>query len=219
MDDLIIFDIDNVLVDTTKSYDFSIKETAEFFINKDVSFEDIKKVRNSGGFNNDWDLTHKIIKDAGFDADKEEIIRIFQKLYHSRFIKNEEWLIDNKILERLSSSYILCIFSGRPREEALYVLKKNDALSFFKIIVAMEDVSMGKPDPEGIEKIKGVLDFRKVYYFGDNIDDMKASVSGGVTGIGVLPPNDKSSEMRKLLKENGATKVIDDINHIYEVLE
>ena len=215
---LLIFDIDGVLVDVSKSYRAAIKETAEYFTGTGISFEEIQDCKNRGGLNNDWDLTEAIIKCKGKSIDKKKIIKKFQN-YYNNLIKNEKWLLDKRILKSLSKGYILAILTGRPRKEAYSVLKRNKIANCFSTIIAMEDITKQKPFPDGILKILNQYSNSEAYYFGDTIDDMKTAISGKVKPIGVLPPQDKSAQLQNLLIKNGAKIVIGNINEIMKALK
>ncbi len=217
-DSLLIFDIDGVLVDVSNSYRQSIKQTAEFFTKKEVSLQEIQEYKNKGGFNNDWNLTEAIIRNNGLGIDKKKIIEKFQDFY-KKLMKNEKWLLDKKILEELSKNYELAILTGRPRKEAINVLKNNNVLNYFKEIIAMEDVKKEKPNPEGLLKILRKFNADNAFYFGDTIDDVKAATNANIIAVGVLPPFDKSEELKNLLLKNGAKTVLKSINQIKEVLE
>src|SRR3989339_1184219 len=95
---LLIFDIDGVLVDVSKSYRLAIKKTVEYFTGRSTSFEEIQEYKNKGGLNNDWDLTEAIIKAKGESVDKKKIIKKFQN-YYNNLINNEKWLLDRRILK------------------------------------------------------------------------------------------------------------------------
>ncbi|MBI2654326.1 histidinol-phosphate transaminase [Candidatus Woesearchaeota archaeon] len=215
---LLVFDIDGVLVDVSKSYRVAIKETAEYFTGKNISFEEIQEYKNRGGLNNDWDLTEAIIKGNGKSADKKKIIKKFQ-YYYKKLTNNEKFLLDERILKSLSERYTLAILTGRPRKEAYSALKRNKVTNCFSTIVTMEDVIKQKPFPDGLLKILNQYSNSDAYYFGDSIDDVKAAISAGVKPIGVLPPQDKSAQLQKLLIKNCAKKVIPNINKIMEVLK
>jgi HAD superfamily hydrolase (TIGR01548 family) len=68
---LIVFDMDGVLVDVSKSYRDTVRQTARLFFKGAVSWEylpdplfsltDLARVKQSGGLNNDWDLTFLVI--------------------------------------------------------------------------------------------------------------------------------------------------------------
>ncbi|MEK6949855.1 MAG: histidinol-phosphate transaminase [Nanoarchaeota archaeon] len=213
---LLIFDIDGVLVDTSKSYRVAIKKTVEHFTEKETSLQDVQALKNMGGYNNDWDASEALIKLKGKTIGKQEIIDKFQEIYRE-LRDNEPWLLDKELLESLSRRYKMAVFTGRIREEAEYVLRKNNARKYFESIIAMEDVVKRKPNPEGILKIMNGS--KDAYYFGDMVDDMRAAASANITGIGVLPPQDKSKEMEELLIANGAKMVLDDINKITETIK
>jgi histidinol-phosphate aminotransferase len=58
---ILLFDMDGVLVDVSKSYRLSIKKTAEYFTKQKISFEEIQELKEMKNYNNDWNLTEKII--------------------------------------------------------------------------------------------------------------------------------------------------------------
>ncbi|WEU39925.1 MAG: hypothetical protein OdinLCB4_005500 [Candidatus Odinarchaeum yellowstonii] len=67
--DAIVFDCDGVLLNTSKSYDSAIKKCVNFLFSNIfncekldlISDKDILNIRNTGGFNNDWELTYAFI--------------------------------------------------------------------------------------------------------------------------------------------------------------
>lgn len=71
MKNLIIFDMDGVLVDVSASYRDTVRKTAYLFFKDSkggsllteplFSLEDLSTVKQSGGLNNDWDLSHRVI--------------------------------------------------------------------------------------------------------------------------------------------------------------
>jgi histidinol-phosphate aminotransferase len=222
--DLIIFDIDGVLIDTRNSYRTAIKQTFEFFSNSDISFEKIQQAKNIGGLNNDWDLTEYLLKEADINIAKAEIIEKFQQLYFGKngegLISQENWLLEKDVLIKLSKHFDLAVFTGRPRQEALWALKNFGVESLFEPIITMDDLPYNKqkPEPDGINKIVDITNPQKVYYLGDTPDDMIAATSANVVGIGILPPQDKSKELITLLKDKGAVVVLDSAKQILEYL-
>ena len=68
---LIVFDMDGVLIDVSKSYRETVRETARLFFKSAPSSEklpqplfplaDLAAVKQSGGLNNDWDLSCRVI--------------------------------------------------------------------------------------------------------------------------------------------------------------
>ena len=68
---LIVFDMDGVIIDVSRSYREAVRMTARLFFKGAASWEnlpdplfslaDLARVKQSGGLNNDWDLTFLII--------------------------------------------------------------------------------------------------------------------------------------------------------------
>jgi phosphoglycolate phosphatase-like HAD superfamily hydrolase len=69
--DLLIFDMDGVLIDVSKSYRETIRQTIHIYLNTCLGFkvgkkgpiseEDITLFKSISGFNNDWDLTSGLL--------------------------------------------------------------------------------------------------------------------------------------------------------------
>ncbi|MFB3884741.1 MAG: HAD family hydrolase [Thermodesulfobacteriota bacterium] len=69
--DLLIFDMDGVLVDVSRSYRETIRQTVLIYLKmclgfrkgrgKSISKEEIALFKSAGGFNNDWDLTSGLL--------------------------------------------------------------------------------------------------------------------------------------------------------------
>ncbi len=219
---LLIFDLDGVLVDVSGSYRVAVKKTCEYLTGTAVSLDEIQGYKNKGNLNNDWDLTEAILKSRGKNISKKDIIKKFQE-YYSQLAKNERWLLDKNMVKSLSKRYVLAIVTGRPKREALDVLRKNGMVDCFKAVIAREDTKKQKPSPDGINQalkrfpkdIPGSIAF----YFGDSVDDMKAAVNAGIKPIGVIPPQDTSSSLRNILIAHGAERIIENTNQILSVLE
>lgn len=68
---LIVFDMDGVIVDVSESYRDTVRQTARLFFKGAAAWEglpnplfslaDLARVKQSGGLNNDWDLTFLVI--------------------------------------------------------------------------------------------------------------------------------------------------------------
>ena len=69
--DLLIFDMDGVLVDVSRSYRQAIQQTVQIYFETCLGLkkgrrnlitkEDISLLKSTGGFNNDWELTSALI--------------------------------------------------------------------------------------------------------------------------------------------------------------
>lgn len=220
----LVFDMDGVLINVSNSYFEAIKHTYKQFTGNELTVEMIHEARKQGGLNNDWDLTHHLIKQDGFNFDYGEIVDVFQKQYWNDgkgSINNEELLIDKSLLSELSKTYNMAIFTGRPKDEAIYTLNKFGIIDYFEKIVTMDDVDIDKQKPHtcGLEQINSYFDSEKIIYFGDTVDDAKCASDFGAYGVGVLPPSDKSDELKNILLERGHKVVLNSINELKSVSE
>jgi len=219
---LIIFDIDGVLVDVSQSYRVAIKKTAEFFLGKVLSMDDVAAVKEKG-VNNDWDAAEMIIQEGGGDFRKKVIIKKFQEYYLGRdfdgLVKNEKCLIDEKVLKKLKGVK-LAIFTGRPKEEANFILDKFKIKKYFEKVVAMENVKEEKPNPEGLLKVMNAVGVKSdVVYVGDNLADLKAAANASIDFIGVVAPGVDKIRAKSLLKSEGAEIILNSVNEIVKVIK
>src|SRR5262245_55757294 len=110
---VIVFDMDGVLVDVSESYRETIRQTVAHFTGKLVSRELIQDYKNSGGWNNDWALSQKIILDLGLEVDYHVVVDYFQHIFfgdgNDGLIMRERWIAREGLLERLEANYSLGI--------------------------------------------------------------------------------------------------------------
>ena len=221
----ILFDMDGVLVDVSQSYFYAIKKTTEFFTGEEIQFSEIVKYKNKGGLNNDWECSHAIISGYNKDVFLWEVIDKFQELYLGKnfdgLILNETWLLKQNILETLYYQFEIGIVTGRPRDEAEFVLDRFDTTEFFQVLITLDDTPPGKrkPEPFGINKALKKLNTKNAIYFGDSIDDMKAASSAKIIPIGILTSETQNSKQIDLLKKWGAREVLNSVNDVLELLQ
>jgi HAD superfamily phosphatase len=218
--------MDGVLVDVTDSYRKAIQETVEFFTGTKAEPEEIQEYKQKGGYNNDWDLTQAIIAKRGKTPPRVEVVQKFQELYLGNegtlgFIENEKWLLPKPQLETLRKEHRLGIVTGRPKEETVYILRKFGVESFFDAVVAMEDYppEKAKPDQLPIRLALEKLGMQEAVYVGDSVDDIASAKGAGVRAFGCIPPQVSASNLRELLREKGAEKILEKISDITEALK
>lgn len=216
----IVFDMDGVLIDASKSYRVAVQNTFEHFSGQKVTAEELSATKKLGGLNNDWDLTEFLLKKYGFNINYDDIVSVFQSHYE-KLAEIEEPLVDCEFFENLAKDYNLSIFTGRVKEEALFTLGKHNFIKYFYPIITMADVGLHrqKPDCLGLEIIKEKIITDKIYYLGDTVDDMECAITANVNGIGVLPPQDKSDELKELLKSKNAMVVLEQAEDLMKYLE
>lgn len=216
----IVFDMDGVLVDASKSYRVAAQKTFKHFSGKEVTLEEISQTKKLGGLNNDWDLTEFLLKKYNVNINYDDIVEVFQSFY-GKLADIEEPIVNKEFFENLSKDFNLAIFTGRLKQEAYFTLDKHSFTDYFYPIITMEDVGLDrqKPDCLGLEIIKEKIITDKIYYLGDTVDDMMCAITAKVTGIGVLPPQDKSKELKNLLKSNNAMVVLEQTKDLICFLE
>jgi HAD superfamily phosphatase len=227
-----VFDIDGVIRDVSGSYRRAIADTVEHFTEKQYrpSSEDIDNLKSEGIWNNDWEATQELIyryfETQGLSRNNlklnyQSLVDFFQSRYRGVNLENwdgyicqEKLLISSAYLDSLTHNGIAWgFFSGAPRDEANYVLKKRLNL-VDPILIAMEDAP-SKPDPTGlfmaIETIEkeGNLDLNlPVIYAGDTVADIYTIGQARTIfprrnwiSIGVLPPHLRESEKQLVYTE------------------
>jgi HAD superfamily hydrolase (TIGR01548 family) len=182
--DAIIFDMDGVMVDVSRSYREAIRQTAAYFLGREVTKEEVERIKNRVGMNNDWDATYKLIDDSKLAY--EEVKSYFQAVYlgdnnNRGLITRERLLMTKKQFTRLKDKYVkLGIATGRPRKEADYVISRNQLTGLFDCLVCMEDVKRGKPYPDSILMAIGILKTKNPVYIGDSLSDILAAEAAGI---------------------------------------
>jgi len=213
--DLLIFDMDGVLVEVTESYRETIQQTVEHFTGKRPDRETIQEWKNRGGWNDDWALSHALIKEQGVHLEYSQVVDHFQKIFHgdgtNGLMLRERWIAKDGLFERLSARATCAVFTGRLRWEAELTLKRF-CPNMFHPVIGVDDVQRPKPNPEGIHLIEQMVPHERVWYAGDTVDDARAALAAGVPFIGIAA----HASTIPLFEREGAHAIIRDINEIEE---
>ena len=217
---LVIFDVDGVLVDVHGSFHKSIIDTIHFFTGRRVTYGEIHEWKNRSGYNDDWRLTTDWIASLGGEVPYAVVKKRFQKFYWGTKarpgnVSRERWLITHARLARWSRRAELALFTGRTRRELRYTLDSTDAKSIFHRAVTMDDVTKGKPHPEGLRVLLGGTSPREALYLGDNIDDALAAKRARVPWLGILPHGSEANRVRAAkLRELGALAILHSVRDL-----
>lgn len=240
---VIVFDIDGVIRDVSRSYRRAIADTVEHFTQGQYrpTLADIDALKAEGIWNNDWQASAELIQ--RFFArteqppslpDYEAVVSFFQGKYRgdnfSGYIKDEPLLISSTYLSDLSAQGIPWgFFSGATRLSAEFVLQGRLAIADLHL-VAMEDAP-GKPDPTGLfqvlHKMLGIDNLATplgypILYVGDTVGDMKTVTAAQLAypdqewmAVGVIPPHvSDRGPYRQLLLSHGAAFVVDETTQL-----
>ena len=212
---VMIFDMDGVLVDVTDSYREAIIRTVEHFTGKTITREQIQEYKNQGGWNNDWLLSQKICSDLGLELPYETVVDQFNDFFLKQgLIHRERWLPRNGLLEGLAQRFELAIFTGRSMIEAEITLQREGWLGRL-LLVTSDEVLNEKPAPDGLLKIAALRPSKQLLYIGDTVDDARCARAANVPFIGIAAPNSpKRDELITLFQNEGAIRVLGDINEI-----
>ena len=185
--DGLIFDMDGVLVDVSRSYREAIRQTASYFLERSVLMSEVDEIKNTVGMNNDWDATYALINNPNISY--EGVKSYFQSIYldngqKSGLINNEKLLISKQKVQSLKNKYKkLGIATGRPKKEAEYVINKNKLIEIFDCIIALEDVENSKPSPDSILMVIEKLNLKQTVYIGDSPSDVIAAERAKIPSI------------------------------------
>lgn len=217
--DVIVFDMDGVLVEVGQSYREAIRETVRYFTGELVSHDEIQNFKNAGGWNNDWLLSQRLILNRGRQVEYVDVVEYFNLIFLGNdgdgLIRNERWMPKDGLLERLSESAALAIFTGRAKYEADVTLERYARGIHFHPLITDELVNNPKPAPDGLHLIQQEYPDKNIWYLGDTVDDAISSRSAGVPFVGVSTPhNSRHLEIADILSGHGAFTIIQDINEL-----
>src|SRR5699024_11363565 len=117
------------------------------------------------------------------------------------FVKADDHII--QLLEALKrKGYRLGIITSKGRRSLHISLEKLNMLNYFDDMIAYEDVSAPKPNPEGIVKLmeKYSASPNETLFYGDSDADIEAGLAAGVCTIGVSWFFSQRSEERRVGK-------------------
>ncbi len=183
----ILFDMDGVLADVSRSYRQAIVETVRHF-GEEITAADIAVETALGDANNDWVLSRRLLTKRGVTGSLEEVTRIFEALYQGTdqragLRETETLLVDRELLEDLRLRYRLGVVTGRPRADADRFLKKHAIAHCFDALVCMGDAA-AKPDPAPVVLALERLGVTRAWMLGDTPDDIHAARSARVLPLG-----------------------------------
>ncbi|MBS0191798.1 MAG: TIGR01548 family HAD-type hydrolase [Phycisphaerales bacterium] len=217
----ILFDMDGVLADVSRSYRAAIEATALGFGVR-VSQDDISAAKAAGNANNDWDLTRKLINRGGVNASLSAVKERFELFYQggpsiAGYRERETLLPPRGLLERLAGRMPLAIVTGRPRFDCDRFLDRFGLQNLFATKVCMEDAP-AKPDPAPVRLALARLGVERAWMIGDTPDDIASARSASVVPIGFVPPGEAYRSNGSSLRAAGAATVLNDFAQLEDLL-
>jgi phosphoglycolate phosphatase len=135
-----------------------------------------------------WETYARLTADAAENGD--EFVRLFieraEEVMADRTVLFEE--TPGTILALKERGYTLGIVSTKFRYRIKTILQREDLLGPFEVIVGGEDVSVHKPDPQGLllalDRLRTSSDHS--VYIGDSLVDAKTAENVGIPFVAVL---------------------------------
>jgi 2-phosphoglycolate phosphatase len=180
--DLVLFDLDGVLIDSSEDISYSVNRTL-----KEFGFDELEK-REIVSF-----LGHgpKDLIDRAFGEQnnilKANALKYYKNFYYSN-CTNKTFLFDDvkDFLKKISMKK-KAVVTNKLENPSRKILEYLDILPDFDIIVGPDSIAKLKPNPEGILKVIDNLniDNMKTLMIGDSDVDIIAGKTAGVYTCGV----------------------------------
>jgi histidinol-phosphate aminotransferase len=215
----IVFDLDGVIADVSRSQVLAIIETARGF-GVEIGVQDIERAKAEGNTNDDWALTRALCRQAGVDADLEEVTARFETLYQGLGGRPglklaETALVDRASWQRWASRLPLAVVTGRPLADAVEFLERFGLADACSALVTREDAPL-KPDPAPVRLALEMIGVTRAWMLGDTPDDLAAAKGAGVVPIGVIAPGDDPDTARRRLRT--AARILEKTTDLEEML-
>ncbi len=142
---IVIFDVDGVLIDVSKSYHFSIKDTVKHFSGKDIPLNELRDIKFSFNINNDWDASVAGILYAKYGKSLKDFKEEFSKysktlddMYKFAKEKNIQLPDYNQLIDYFEEQYRI----HRLKEEMIF---PHESLEKIREKVDITGVITGRP--------------------------------------------------------------------------
>lgn len=209
-DTAMLFDFDGTLMDTEAAIVESFRELFRRY-HHESEFTKQNEVEVLGP--SLTDLMTRFFPDGDIEALQQEY-RVYQNEHLSETVKYMpgclelvSWLKDN--------DYKVGIVSTRRHESLDRILNLMNLSNTFDIVIGDDDVSVGKPNPEGILKACRELNCSKSMYVGDSITDVQAGKAAGSTTVAFVSNIHKKEALLKELPDY----LTDDLGEIITIVK
>ncbi len=213
----LLFDLDGVLADVSRSYRSAIRATAAAF-GVDVEDADVQAAKDAGAANDDWSLTWRLVMQRGVRCTLDQIREVFEGLYQGTdgvpgLHHHEQLLLPRAVLQRWAQRLPLGLVTGRPRADTTRFLRRFGLEDLFQAVVCREDAAL-KPDPEPVRLALQKLGCDRAWMVGDTPDDLVAARAAGVLPLAVAAPPlavAATPLATRALGDAGAARVLDSL--------
>lgn len=183
----LIFDFNGVIVDDEPIH---MRMFQEALRDEGIPMSDKDYYRFYLGMN-DKDCFTSVLKQEGLFSDRmlRKMMRRKKGLYRAYIAKHLIFFPGARaLIRRVARKYPLAIASGALRSEIRYILGRGGLRKCFSVIVAAEDVRIGKPNPECFRlalkrlntKLRSSLKPRECLVLEDSLEGISAAKKAGM---------------------------------------
>ena len=199
----LLFDLDDTLVDTSRSYDAAVEQLTG------CTHQELQNLRAEGGFNDDWTAAHELLKRKNTPQPLEQVIANGKAIYAQLAPTQETPYFQEEWLQNWRKRHRTFIFTGRPRDEYDSIWGERLQSHFDDVLCLGEHGLPGKPAPDGLHHLMQKHDLLGGIYVGNSVDDMRAAKAAGLFAIGVT-----TNQSAETLKQAGADLILDNIGQL-----
>ena len=153
---LIIFDLDGVLIDTSKIHENAFKEVLQGLNITDFHY-------NSYAGMSTLEVFQKVCELNKLQLSEERLSKLVKRKRSLARSRIQVLVLDERLihfLERISNNYILAIATSASENNLKSFLAKIPNKNLFKCTLSSKDVSQGKPNPEIYLKVLEQLNIK-----------------------------------------------------------
>jgi phosphoglycolate phosphatase len=212
---LVIFDLDQTLVDLFAVHDKAYHRTMKDIFNINACY---KKLDYTGKRVPDLVREYALregVSNAVIDINIEEAERVYELHFFelSRNVKKHILPGVSRLIPLLAKKYKLAIVTGSLRHITDAMLSESGLRKYFKIVMTGENASS---KPELVKKaIKKAGKVSEVWVIGDSSRDIDAGRANKTKTIGVMTGNHD----RKTLSAAKPTHIFKDLSHTKKIIE
>lgn len=209
-----IFDLDGTLVDTSKSFDETVRYLVGKFSTVALADGELQELRREGGYNDDWVASRELLRRRGVEVELAEVIAVGEAYYLTIAREKEELLIQESTLKAIGKRNRISIVTGRTRREYNPVWAESFDPIFEKVY-CVDDISgfQPKPSPDYVTRALAESGCAFGAYVGNSVDDMRAAKGAGLIAIGIAIGADRDA-----LEAAGADVVLESCSQLAELL-
>jgi len=199
----LLFDLDDTLVDTSKSYDAAVEQLTG------CTHQELQNLRAEGGFNDDWTAAHELLRRKNKPEPLEQVVQRGKEIYAKLAPSAETPYFQEEWLQNWRKRHRTFIFTGRPRDEYDSIWGERLKPHFDDVLCLGEHGFPGKPAPDGLHHLMQKHSLKGGIYIGNSVDDMRAAKAAGLFAIGIT-----TNQSAETLRAAGADLIVDSLDAI-----